>query len=364
MSGIWGNKIQLSIFGESHGPMIGITIHGLPPGLLIDMEVIQHEMSRRSPGGSALTSSRKERDVPEIISGVFKGKTTGAPLSCVIKNCDSHSGDYEKLADLPRPGHSDYPASVRYEGHQDYRGGGHFSGRLTAPLVFTGAVCYSILQQKGVTIGAHIDRIGETQDQSFSNSADAGCKSLSKEILDDLRTQWLPLLDRKRESQMKAEIEAAAQQGDSAGGIIQCAAVGIPAGLGEPFFDSVESVLSHLLFSIPAVKGVEFGDGFAFGHQRGSQCNDEYFYDSSGVIQTQANHNGGILGGLTTGMPLIFRTAVKPTPSIAVAQHTVNLNTGCNDMISVTGRHDPCIVIRAIPVVEAVCAIGLCQFIR
>lgn len=356
MSGMWGNKLKISIFGESHGAGIGITIDGLPSGVEIDFEKILKEMSRRAPGKSKISTARKEGDNPEILSGLFEGKTTGTPLCAVIRNKDQHSKDYGKLKDLMRPGHADYPGFVRYKGFNDYRGGGHFSGRITAPLVFAGAVCKQILDTKGITVGAHIKSIGEVYDKSFDEI------ELTKEILDDLKENELPLLCTENEDLMRNSILEARNDGDSVGGTIECTVIGMDAGIGNPFFDSVESTISHLMFSVPAVKGIEFGRGFEMSKLRGSQCNDEYYYDGD-KVKTYTNNNGGITGGITNGMPILFKVCIKPTSSISKKQRTIDITEKKESELVIKGRHDPCIVQRAVPVIEAVTAIGILDLV-
>lgn len=356
MSGMWGNKLKVSIFGESHGAGIGITIDGLPSGLEIDMEEVLKEMARRAPGKSRLSTARKEGDQPEILSGFFEGKTTGTPLCAVIRNSDQHSKDYGKLKDLMRPGHADYPGFIRYNGFNDYRGGGHFSGRITAPLVFAGAVCKQILNIKGINVGAHVRSIGTIYDKSFDEV------ELTKELLDNLKINELPLLCSEKEEMMRNAILEARSDCDSVGGTIECTVIGIDAGVGNPFFDSVESTLAHLMFSVPAVKGIEFGKGFEMSELRGSQCNDEYYYDGD-KVKTYTNNNGGITGGITNGMPILFKVGIKPTPSIAKKQRTIDIAENKESELIIEGRHDPCIVQRAVPVIEAVTAIGILDLV-
>lgn len=356
MSAIWGNNIKISIFGESHGNAIGINIDGLPSGFEIDMEKIKIEMKRRAPGKNNLSTTRDEEDIPEILSGYFEGKTTGTPLCAIIRNKDTKSKDYSKIKDIPRPSHADYSGSVKYLGFNDYRGGGHFSGRITAPLVFAGAICKQILEKKGIVIGVHILSIKDKKDDKFNYT------DISKDTLLSLRNKDLPLLNERIDGEIRECILQAKSEGDSVGGVIECATIGIEAGIGAPFFDSVESTLSHLLFSIPAVKGVEFGSGFEITTLFGSEANDEYYYKDGGIY-TKSNNNGGILGGITNGMPIVFKVAIKPTPSILKEQDTINLKTGENVKFKVEGRHDPCIVQRAIPVVEAVTAIGILELL-
>lgn len=357
MSGMWGSKIKLSIFGESHGNAIGITIDGLPAGFSIDMDKIMMEMSRRAPGKSSLSTPRKESDIPEILSGYFEGKTTGAPLCAIIRNSNTKSKDYSKLKDVMRPGHADYTGAVRYKGFNDYRGGGHFSGRITAPLVFAGAICKQILEVKGIIVSAHINSIGKIKDCSFLES------DISDELLNSFKENELPLINTKLEDEMRQEILSTRSSGDSIGGTIECAILGVSPGIGDPFFDSVESTLAHLMFSVPAVKGIEFGKGFDISKMRGSEANDEYYLEN-GNIKTKTNNNGGILGGITNGMPIIFNVAIKPTASIFKEQNTVNIVTMEETTLCIEGRHDPCIVQRALPVIEAVAAIGITELMN
>ncbi len=356
MSGMWGNKLKVSIFGESHGVGIGITIDGLPSGIEIDIEEVMKEMARRAPGKSNLSTARKEADKPEILSGFFEGKTTGTPLCAVIRNSDMRSKDYGKLKDLMRPGHADYPGFVRYNGFNDYRGGGSFSGRITAPLVFAGAVCKQVLQGQGISIGAHVKSIGNVEDKSFYDV------ELDKELLEALKIKELPLLVPEKEEEMRNTILEAKKEQDSVGGTIECTVLGINPGIGNPFFDSVESTLAHLMFSVPAVKGIEFGKGFEMSKRRGSKCNDEYYYDGD-QVKTYTNNNGGITGGITNGMPILFKVGIKPTPSISKSQRTIDIAEKKDADLVIEGRHDPCIVQRAVPVIEAVTAIGILDLI-
>lgn len=352
MSGVWGNKIKLSIFGESHGKAIGINIDGLPAGTELDIDYINREMARRAPGKSELSTTRAEEDKYEILSGYFNGRTTGTPLCAVIYNTDQHSKDYEKTKNLMRPSHGDYAGFIKYDGFNDYRGGGHFSGRITAPLVFAGAVCRQILESRNIIIGSHIKSIGSVQDEYFQMT------EIGSELIKSLNASSFPVLDKEIENDMKEIIINARNEKDSVGGIIETAVINLPAGLGDPFFDSVESILSHLLFSVPGVKGAEFGAGFGIADMKGSEANDEYYMDGN-LIRTSSNNNGGINGGITNGMPLILRAAIKPTPSIGKAQKTVDIGRKENAVIEIKGRHDPCIVPRALPVIEAVTAIGI-----
>ena len=352
MSGVWGNKIKVSIFGESHGVGIGINICGLPAGVLLDMEAINKTMARRAPGKSKLATPRNEADQVEILSGVFEGRTTGAPLCGIIRNSDTRSKDYSKLKNLMRPGHSDYPAMIKYHGFNDYRGGGSFSGRITAPLVFAGAIAEQILKEKGVHIGGHVKSVSNIEDDSFNPL------EITPELMYSLRDTDLSVLNKEQGEKMRAAILEAKEDGDSLGGVVECAISGVPAGIGDPFFDSVESVLSHLIFSVPGVKGVEFGAGFDITKMKGSEANDTYYYDGD-QVKTRTNNNGGILGGITDGMPIIFRAAIKPTSSISKEQDTIDVSTKKDDKLVVVGRHDPCIVSRAVVVLEAVSALGI-----
>jgi chorismate synthase len=357
MSGVWGNNIKVSIFGESHGNAIGINIDGLPSGFEIDMDKVLLEMNRRAPGKNAMSTARKESDLPEILSGYFEGKTTGTPLCAIIRNADTRSKDYSKTKDYMRPGHADYTGYMRYSGFNDYRGGGHFSGRITANLVFAGAICKQILEKEGIYIGAHISSIKDIKDKDFNST-----NILKDEIL-KLRKMELPLIDESLGEKIKHTILQAKYDGDSVGGSIECAVTGISPGIGNPFFDSVESTLAHLMFSVPAVKGIEFGKGFEMTNMFGAECNDEYYYDGD-KVKTTTNNNGGILGGITNGMPILFKVAIKPTASIIKEQSTIDIKTNENVKFRVEGRHDPCIVQRAVPVIEAVTAIGLLDLIK
>jgi chorismate synthase len=352
MSGTWGNSIKYTIFGESHGEGVGIVIDNLPPGLVIDDSRIKAEMRRRRPGSTNISTSRNEQDDYDILSGILNGKTTGAPLCSFIRNTNQHSKDYDKIKDLIRPGHADYTGFVKYKGFNDYRGGGHFSGRLTAAIVFAGAIAKQFLSTQNITIISHILKIGSVCDISLRN------KDLNKEDYSSLSTLGFPTLDITAGEAMQQEISAVQAIGDSIGGIVELAVLNLPAGIGSPFFDSLESTISHLVFSVPGVKGIEFGDGFDLAEMKGSEANDG-FYIENNKIHTYTNHCGGILGGISTGMPLILRAAFKPTPSIAIEQNSVNIKSSENALIKVEGRHDPCIVPRAVPVVEAVTAMAI-----
>jgi chorismate synthase len=351
MSAVWGRKVRYTIFGESHGAGIGIVIDGLPAGVMLDQTLIQREMARRAPGQSDLTTPRIETDAVSIISGLYQGRTDGSPLCAMIKNSDTRSADYAAEPRVFRPGHADYTGFIKYGGHNDPRGGGHFSGRLTAPLVFAGAIAKQLLTAAGISIGAHIAQIGDVKDTAFDPVA------ISETTLAELGKSAFPTLDLEAAASMRQAIHSAREQDDSVGGVIEAVVIGLPTGMGEPFFDSVESVLAHLLFSIPAVKGVEFGAGFALAGMRGHQANDS-FVKHADKIQTATNNNGGILGGITSGMPLLLRAAFKPTPSIARQQNTLNAN-GDTEVLAIKGRHDPCIVPRAVPVVEAVIGLAI-----
>lgn len=352
MSSVIGDKIKLSIFGESHGEAIGCVIDGLPAGIKIDMNAVYKDMQRRAPGKDKTATPRLEKDIPHILSGMLDNVTTGAPLAMVIENTNTKSGDYSNLMTVPRPSHSDYPAYVKYGGNNDIRGGGHFSGRLTAPLVFAGSVAKQILSQMGVTIGAHIKQIGSVCD------AVSDLNKTDKSLLDTLSSSTFSLIDETKEQAMRDEIEKARLSLDSVGGIIECFAVGLPVGLGGNMFDTVDGKLASILFGVPAVKGVEFGIGFGFADKRASEVNDQYEI-KNGRVSTLSNNNGGVLGGMTDGAPLSVSVAIKPTPSIAKKQKSVNLLTMENAELEIHGRHDPCIVVRAVPVIECAVAFGL-----
>ena len=346
MSSITGEKIKLSVFGESHGSAIGCVVDGLPAGIKLDMQEIEREMARRAPGRDKTSTARKEADLPRILSGVLNGTTTGAPLAMIIENTNTRSGDYENVHLVPRPGHSDYPAFVKYGGFNDIRGGGHFSGRLTAPIVFAGAIAKQILRARGIHIGSHISQIGNVHDDEM-NRVD-----ISPKTLEALTREFFPVLRKEAEQEMRDFIEKARLSGDSAGGVIECAVTGIPVGLGSNIFSTVESKLSAALFAIPAVKGVQFGAGFGFAEMLGSEANDPYEIK-----------NGSVLGGMSSGAPLVFSVVVKPTPSISKEQDSVDLATMQNEKLVIKGRHDPCIVPRAVPVAEATAALVVLDLI-
>ncbi len=357
MGSTWGNAIHISVFGESHGAGIGVVIDGFPSGVPYDEAFVLREMERRAPGRNKQSTQRKEADLPLIQSGIYNGKTTGTPICVLIQNTNQHSGDYASLAAQPRPGHADYTGMLRYKGCNDPRGGGHFSGRLTAPLVFAGALCKLWLQTQGVQVGSHIQSIAQIQDMPFDDV------DVTPAQLEALREADYPVNNPRALEAMLAAIEDARMEQDSVGGVIECAAIGLPAGLGSPMLDTVESRLASILFAVPAVKGVEFGAGFAFAALRGSHANDA-LYQENGVVKTETNNNGGINGGITNGMPLIVRACIKATPSIGMTQETLNLQTGKTEPLSIHGRHDPCIVTRAAPVIEAACAITLADLLR
>lgn len=321
--------LSYTIFGESHGPAIGVTLTGVPPGLALDGDFIAAEMARRAPGNSPLATARKEADAPRILSGVFEGKTTGAPLCAVIENTNTRSGDYADLRACPRPSHGDYAGFVASRGCLDYRGGGHFSGRLTAPLVFAGAVAKQLLRQRGAAVSARISMVGGVRDPS--------------------------------PEEMEAVILAAKSDLDSVGGSIACEVTGLPAGLGAPDLGcNVEGIFARHLFAVPAVKGIAFGAGFRLAHMRGSEANDPFYMDGN-TVRTRTNHAGGVNGGITNGMPVSFEVVIRPTPSIAREQDTVNLCTGEDCKLTIHGRHDPCILPRALVVVEAAAALAACE---
>lgn len=352
MSSEFGNKIKLSIFGESHGEAIGCVIDSIPAGVKLDMEKIYFDMARRAPGKDKTATPRLEKDIPHILSGVLNGVTTGAPLAMIIENTNTKSGDYSNLLSVPRPSHSDYPAYVKYQGNNDIRGGGHFSGRLTAPLVFAGAIAKQILVQKGITVGAHILSINGVLDDSFDKANVSG-----KELL-AVSSKAFCVINDEVEDKMRASVEKARLDGDSVGGVIECAVVGVPVGIGANIFSTVEGHISSALFGVPAVKGVEFGAGFDFAKMTGYEANDTYSI-SNGNVKINKNNNGGVLGGMTTGAPIIVRAVIKPTPSISKAQKSVNLQKMTEEELVIHGRHDPCIVPRAVPVVESAVAFAL-----
>ncbi len=351
MGSVFGRNLKISLFGESHGNGIGVVIDGFPAGISIDLALVKREMDRRKPGGN-LSTPRKETDEVEILSGMLENRTTGAPIAAIIRNQNQHSSDYSRHYDLPRPSHSDYPASVKYGGNHDIRGGGHFSARITAPLVFAGALCQQYLKTRGILLATHLFAVKDFLDDSLS--------TLEYQNYHTLKEKEFPVLNDAAGDAMKAVIADAKAQGDSVGGIIECGIYGLPAGIGEPFFDSLESTLSHMMFSVPAVKGIEFGDGFSMVQSTGSQNNDCYTLKNGNVV-TKTNHAGGICGGISTGMPVIFRTALKPTASIYLPQTTLNLTTGQEESLTIHGRHDPCVAVRGVPVIEGAAAVAIVE---
>lgn len=353
MASIWNNKISISIFGESHGPAIGVVIDNLPPGEHIDIEALKFSLSRRAPKKDGTTTPRGEADIPQIMSGLVGDKTTGTPLCAFIQNTDTRSADYTRMSHLARPGHADYTGAMRYRGFNDPRGGGHFSGRLTAPLVFAGAICSQILERRSIYTGAHILSIHNIQDSSFDEL------KVDRELIMKIRRKKFPVIDDTQGDLMREDILKAAAGEESLGGVIECAVVNVPAGIGSPIFDGLENCISQLVFGIPAVKGIEFGAGFRCAQMVGSQNNDEFYINDAGHVVTKTNNHGGILGGISSGMPIIMRAAFKPTASIAKPQATVDYSAMTNETINIQGRHDPCIVPRAVPCVEAAMAIAI-----
>ena len=348
MSSTYGERLKLSIFGQSHGAAIGMTLDGIPAGLSVDFEKLQAFLNRRAPGQNDFSTPRKEADAPEFLSGILDGFTCGAPIAAVIHNTNTRSGDYSNLKDCPRPGHADFTAQMKYGGYQDVAGGGHFSGRLTAPLCIAGGLCKQWLEQQGIQIGAHLVCVGGVTDDPFDPIAPQ---------LDKVKTDF-PVLSEAAGARMREIIANAKTDGDSVGGIIECAVVGLPAGLGDPMFYGMESRIAQIVYGIPAVKAVEFGAGYAAGYMRGSDHNDAYTVEN-GAVHPITNRAGGILGGITTGMPLYFQVAIKPTPSIAKAQQSASFSRLETVDLEVKGRHDPCIAPRAVPVVEAAAAIAI-----
>ena len=344
MSSSYGSRFRFTIFGQSHASAIGVTIEGLRAGETIDMDALESFMARRAPGRAAYATTRKETDRPEFLCGIKNGVTTGTPITAIIRNSDAHSEDYAALLHTPRPGHADYTGWVKYGDAGDFAGGGHFSGRMTAPLCIAGGICLQLLERRGIRVWSHIAAIGGVRDEGPWPASTAG--------------REFPTLSPAREADMRKAIADARAALDSLGGVIECAVVGAPAGLGEPMFDGMENRLAAILFGIPAVKGVEFGEGFHAAALRGSENNDAFSVENGRVV-TKTNHSGGILGGITTGMPIEFAVAIKPTPSIAKPQETVDLRTMEPASITVGGRHDPCIVPRAVPCVEAAAAVAV-----
>ena len=341
MSSLYGQSLKLSVFGQSHGAAIGMTLDGIPAGLPVNPECLQKFLNRRSPGQNEYATSRKEADIPEFLSGIVDGHTCGAPITAII---------HTNLIDCPRPGHADYPAQIKYQGYQDVAGGGHFSGRLTAPICIAGGLCKQWLSAKGIEIAAHIVAIGGITDDSVHlDWVNPDFSLIGKDY---------PVINPDAGEKMRDVIAKAKSEGDSVGGLIRCMATGIPAGLGDPMFDGMESRIAQIIYGIPAVKGLDFGSGFSGSYLKGSQNNDSYTI-SDGKVYTLTNHAGGILGGITTGMPLVFQVAIKPTPSIAKIQKTISISRGKSVDLQIQGRHDPCIVPRAVPVIEAAAAIAI-----
>ena len=352
MSSTYGENLKLTIFGQSHGAAIGMTLDGIPAGLPVDLNKLQHFLNRRAPGQNDWSTPRKEEDAPEFLSGLVNGFTCGAPIAAVIQNRNTRSGDYENLKYCPRPGHADYTAQVKYGGYQDAAGGGHFYGRLTAPLCIAGGLCKQWLSEMGMEIGAHILNIGGMEDNAFDPMA----PELNRVNSD------FPVLCNHSGENMRRCIAEARSKGDSVGGLIECAITGLPAGLGEPMFGGVESRIAQIVYGIPAVKSVSFGAGEKVASMLGSQSNDPFTMENR-QVRTTRNASGGIQGGITNGMPVLFRCGLKPTPSIAKPQQSVDLRTGEITTLEVKGRHDPCIVPRAVPVVEAAAAIAIFDLI-
>ena len=352
MSSTYGENLKLTIFGQSHGPAIGMTLDGIPAGLPVNLDELQVFLNRRAPGQNNWSTPRKEEDRPEFLAGVLDGFTCGAPIAAVIHNTNTRSGDYANLKDCPRPGHADYTAQIKYGGFQDAAGGGHFSGRLTAPLCIAGGLCKQWLAEQGIRIAARISAIADV--------TDIAADPLNPPL--DLIGADFPVLSPDAGQRMRDRISEARMERDSVGGIIECYITGLPAGLGEPMFGGVESRIAQIVYGIPAVKSVEFGIGREAAALRGSQCNDAFTVEN-GRISTLTNHAGGILGGITNGMPVIFRAAIKPTPSISRPQQSVSLSKAQEQELVVKGRHDPCIVPRAVPVIEAAAAIAMFDLI-
>jgi len=352
MSSTFGNNLKLSIFGQSHGPAIGMTLDGIPAGLAVDVEALQQFLNRRAPGNNAWSTPRKEADTPEFLGGILDGYTCGAPIAAVIRNTNTVSSDYARLRDCPRPGHADYTAQVKYGGFQDSAGGGHFSGRLTAPLCIAGGLCKQWLWEMGITISAHVATIGGVHDRAYTPLAPE-----VNNVLPDF-----PVLDPDAGCRMKELIANLREQGDSAGGTVECAVTGLPAGIGEPMFDGIENRIAQIMFGIPAVKGIDFGNTDSASFFAGSTNNDGYTIED-GAVKTLSNNCGGILGGISNGMSILFRVKFKPTPSISLPQSSISLSEGKDVSMALSGRHDPCIVPRAVPVVEAAAAIALFDLI-
>ncbi len=352
MASIYGNNIIVSIFGQSHSKAIGVTINNLPPGFEIDMEKLENFMKRRSSTGKAYATKRKEPDKVEIVSGLINNKTCGAPLTALIFNSDFRPQDYSNLKNVPRPGHADYPAFMKFKNFQDPTGGGHFSGRITAALSIAGAISKQILEKKGIDIYTHVQEIHGIKDEQFNPLGP------TKEQTNSLLSNSFPVINKEAGQKMEEAILKASDENDSLGGIIECIVTNLPPGIGEPIFDGLENNIAKAIFGVPAVKGIEFGNGFFASKLKGSQNNDAYHIKDN-QVRTKTNNHGGILGGISTGMPLIFRVAIKPTSSIGLVQDSVNLDTMENEKLLVSGRHDPCITPRAVPAIEAACAVAV-----
>lgn len=356
MSCSFGENIRMTVFGQSHSESIGCVVDGIPAGEKIDMDALYAFMKRRAPGQDKFSTPRKEADFPNVVSGMVDDVTCGAPVCAVINNTNTRSQDYDKLKNLPRPGHADYTAVVKHDGFNDARGGGNFSGRMTAPLCFTGGLLMQILERKGIKIGAHIKSISDVNDEKID------FVSGSMDELKSVETKTFPVIDDEAGEKMMAKILDAKKDGDSVGGVIECVITGVPAGYGEPIFDGIENKIASVIFGVPAVRGIEFGAGFEASKMLGSEHNDAYYLDGENV-RTKTNNHGGVIGGITSGMPIVFRVAFKPTPSIAKEQTSLNMKTLEEESFSVPGRHDPCIVQRAVPVVQAAAALAVADFL-
>ena len=352
----FGQDVKVSVFGQSHSEAIGVVVDGLPPGHRIDFDKLRSFMGRRAPGRGVFSTTRREEDLPEFLSGLNDGVTCGAPLCALIRNLDMRPHDYDDIRDMPRPGHADYTAHVKYGGHNDVRGGGHFSGRLTAPLCIAGGICMQILEREGIDIGAHIASVADICDVPFEPA------KVGRDVISEVKRKGFPVVSDESGKRMIEAIGDARQNGDSLGGVIECAALDVPAGLGDPIFDGVENRIAGIVFGIPAVRGIEFGNGFGAARLRGSDNNDAFYMDGD-AVRTRTNNHGGVLGGISSGMPVIFRVAIKPTPSIALEQDSVSLSRGGDVKMKISGRHDPCIVPRAVPCVEAAAAVAILDMV-
>ena len=353
MASTFNSNIGFTVFGESHGTAIGVVMDNVPPGETIDLDKVYEFMARRAPKKDGTSTMRSEKDIPQIMFGYLNGKTTGTPLCAVIANTDQHSQDYSNISKLARPGHADYTGALRYRGFNDVRGGGHFSGRLTAPLCFAGAVAGQIIEKRGIYVGAHISEIHGIKDKSFDPI------NTSRDDIKEVREKDFPVIIDVQGNEMKKEILKARSEKDSVGGIIECIAINVPAGIGSPIFDGLENTIAQLIFGIPAVKGLEFGAGFDVAKMTGSENNDEFYVNDRGIVVTKTNNHGGILGGISSGMPITLKVAFKPTASIARPQATIDYSAMKNETLVVKGRHDPCIVQRAVPCVEAAVNIAI-----